>query len=211
MERSLQRPRTARTVLLRMAADQERAERIRSLKDRHPDITFRMMGDAAGVSERAAADWPRTGGIAPENTKKLAALFQEHGENIDWRWLHFGAESDTPSPFAGRDQVADIREEFREDVDEIRRRLTAIEEHLAAADKSIRGQLAVQDKLLADIRALVEPLRGVRLEVSEPDAEPERDPLPDPERLVGPRAPAKPERTTGDQDAPAAARRRKPA
>jgi hypothetical protein len=85
-----------------MAADQERAERIRALKQARPDLTWRRIADHVGVTERSATDWQKKGGIEFENAKKLAALFEV---DVDYIWR--GTESDTPSPFAGQDQTAD--------------------------------------------------------------------------------------------------------
>lgn len=74
---SSRQPRTARTVLLRMAADQDRADRIRTLKTEHPEYTWQVIADRVGVSLRAAQSWQETGGIAYENAKKLAELWDE--------------------------------------------------------------------------------------------------------------------------------------
>lgn len=40
-----------------MAADQERADRIRALKQGRPDLTWRRIADHVGVTERSATDW----------------------------------------------------------------------------------------------------------------------------------------------------------
>lgn len=90
MQTSLRTPRSARTVLLRMAADEARAQRIRALKERHPELTWRYIAEACGVTERAAVAWGRTGGIAYPNVKKLATLFISAGENIDADYLWRG-------------------------------------------------------------------------------------------------------------------------
>lgn len=63
-------------MLLRMAADQERADRIRALKQARPDLTWRRIADAVGVTERSATDWQVKGGISYENAKKLADVFE---------------------------------------------------------------------------------------------------------------------------------------
>lgn len=85
---SLRRPRTARTVLLRMAADDSRAERIALLKEERPDLTWRRIADEVGVSERAAFEWKKSGGIDYENAKKLAAVF-----GVDVAYIWSGAET----------------------------------------------------------------------------------------------------------------------
>lgn len=88
---SLRDTRSARTVLLRMAADQERADRIRALKLDRPDLTWRRIADHVGVSERAASDWQKKGGIEYANAEKLAALFEV---DVDYIWR--GTETNTP-------------------------------------------------------------------------------------------------------------------
>jgi transcriptional regulator with XRE-family HTH domain len=72
-----------RTVLLRMAQDDERAKRIRALKDNRPDLTWHDIAEKVGVSERSAIDWQKTGGISHDNCKKLAKVF---GVDQDWLW-----------------------------------------------------------------------------------------------------------------------------
>lgn len=168
---SLRPQRSARTLLLRMAADQERAQRIRQLKDEHPEIKWRMIAAHVGVTERAAQEWPKSGGIEPENAEKLAELF-----DVSYQWLWFGHEAetkngDTPNPFAkvsSVDQVEDIREEFRglvagldQKLDQITRERVDVKQQLAAQDKilkRIERSLAEQDAILRDLRAATEGL-----------------------------------------------------
>lgn len=80
---SLRGSRSAHTVLLRMAADAERAERIRQIKANRPDLTWRRMAEAVGVTERSANDWGKKGSISYENSKKLAAFLDV---DADWLW-----------------------------------------------------------------------------------------------------------------------------
>lgn len=80
---SLRQTGGARTVLLRMAADEARAARIRQLKDDHPGVTWGSIADAIGVKERSAVEWARTGGISYENAKKLSMHFEC---DLDWLW-----------------------------------------------------------------------------------------------------------------------------
>lgn len=127
MRASLRGPGSARTVLLRMAADQERADRIRALKADHPTLTWRVIAESIGVTERAAAEWARSGGIAADNAEKLAQVFQKAGAAVDFDWIWHGPREETPSPFAQRDQVNDVREEFRADIDDLRERQERIE------------------------------------------------------------------------------------
>lgn len=88
---SLRGHRDAHTVLLRMALDEERAKRIRQLKEDRPDLTWAQIAEAVGVKERSAIDWQKTGGISYENCKKLAKLFK-----VDRDWLWAGTEQGTP-------------------------------------------------------------------------------------------------------------------
>lgn len=101
---SLRQVMSPRTVLLRMAEDQERAARIKGLKDSRPDLTWAKIAEGVGVKERSAIEWASSGGISEPNAKKLAALF---GVPFDYIWR--GPESDTPDPFAhvngGRSQL----------------------------------------------------------------------------------------------------------
>lgn len=98
-----------------MAADQERADRIRALKQERPDLTWRRIADHVGVSERAATDWQKKGGIEYSNAEKLAQLFEV---DVDYIWR--GTNNGTPSPFAGQDDIADR-------LDSIDQRLARIE------------------------------------------------------------------------------------
>lgn len=91
-------------MLLRMAADQERADRIRALKQGRPDLTWRRIAEHVGVTERSATDWQTKGGISYENAKRLAALFEV---DVDYVWR--GTETDTPDPFADADGTVEDR------------------------------------------------------------------------------------------------------
>lgn len=103
---SLRRSGAARTVLLRMAADQERADRIRALKESRPDLTWRRIGDHVGVSERSAFEWGKKGGIEYENAVSLAELFEV---DVDYIWR--GATTDTPDLFENPDDgIAGLEE-----------------------------------------------------------------------------------------------------
>lgn len=71
-----------------MAASEERAARIRELKDSRPDLTWERIADYCGVKERSAIEWSRTGGITHENCMKLAGLFE-----VPEEWLWSGREA----------------------------------------------------------------------------------------------------------------------
>lgn len=143
----------ARTVLLRMAADQERAERIRALKQERPDLTWRRIADYVGVTERSATDWQRKGGIEYDNAKKLAELFEV---DIDYIWR--GTESDTPSPFAGQDELADRLDRIETSLSQARQELTDAHqerEHLLALLEKQNGLLTRQSRILDRIETAI--------------------------------------------------------
>lgn len=151
---SLRGPRTPRTLLLRMAADEARAERIRELKDQRPDLTWRRIGDAVGVSERSAVAWQKTGGIDYEHAKKLAAVFEV---DLDWLWRGPVSEEtpDLIETVARADQLEDIVEKFSRRVDDVEARLKEIERLLTDSDTGILALLERQSRILEDIRTLV--------------------------------------------------------
>lgn len=93
-------------MLLRMAADQERADRIRALKQERPDLTWRRIADFVGVTERSATDWQVKGGISYDNAKRLAELFEVDVDYV-WRGPADVPQEATPSPFAGPDALAE--------------------------------------------------------------------------------------------------------
>lgn len=129
---SLRQPGGARTVLLRMAADEERAARIRQLKLDNPGVTWGSIAEAIGVKERSAVEWARTGGISYTNAKKLAAYFDR---DIDWLWR--GEEPSAPNLLAQMEDkariddlentvttdIAGVAAEFRGYVEEMLRRI----------------------------------------------------------------------------------------
>jgi hypothetical protein len=101
-----------------MAADQDRADRIRALKQARPDLTWRRIADHVGVSERAATDWQKKGGIEYANAKKLAGLFEV---DVDYIWR--GTELATPDPFASNSRL----ERIEAKLDELLRRTVPTE------------------------------------------------------------------------------------
>src|SRR5687767_14126639 len=85
---SLRGPRTAHTVLLRMAADDARAQRIREtwLERKAEDpksYTWARIAAYVGKTERAAQEWQKTGGIDYDNARKLAEYLKV---DFDWLW-----------------------------------------------------------------------------------------------------------------------------
>jgi hypothetical protein len=93
-----------------MAASEERAERIATLKAERPDMTWDRIADAIGVKERSAIEWQRTGGITYDNCAKLAGLFE-----VDPEWLWSGRErpDGTGDPFQAPKPTPDIAAELR--------------------------------------------------------------------------------------------------
>jgi hypothetical protein len=131
-----------------MAADEERAERIRALKQGRPDLTWRRIADHVGVTERSATDWQKKGGIEYDNAKKLAELFEV---DVDYVWR--GVESDTPSPFAGQDDTADR-------LDRIEERLTRIEDMLTSGTDLVDRLARLEELMLGGLDQLEEALSG---------------------------------------------------
>lgn len=138
----------ARTVLLRMAADQERAERIRALKQDRPDLTWRRIADYVGVTERSAADWQRKGGIEYDNAKRLAELFEV---DVDYIWR--GTDNGTPSPFAGQDQFADRLDRIEQALAEARQEREAMRALIDKQNGLLQRQSAILDKIEAAVQA----------------------------------------------------------
>lgn len=110
-----------------MAADQERAERIRQLKQDHPEFTWEQIAHHVGVTPRAAQGWQVTGSIAYTNAKKLAELFDE----IDVDWIMRGPRPETPDLMGALDGR-------RTDLDE---RLAAIEREQSETNRLLRELL----------------------------------------------------------------------
>lgn len=90
MATSLKRARSPRTVLLRMAADAERAQRLKAIKAERPDLTWPQVAEAVAVSERSVAAWAKDGQMSYGNAKKLALFL---GVDLDWLWRGPQAES----------------------------------------------------------------------------------------------------------------------
>jgi transcriptional regulator with XRE-family HTH domain len=99
-----------------MAADQERAERIRALKDERPDLRWKDIAEAVSVTERAAQEWARSGAMDYDKVEKLAGVF---GVTADYIWRGTQANGNTPSPFADRDDVLDRLDRLEAAVAEI--------------------------------------------------------------------------------------------
>lgn len=82
-----------RTVLLRMAANKERADRLRLLKAETPGVTWRQVAEHCAVVERSVYGWLRSGAMEYENAVKAAEFFTAHGRPTRPRWLYFGEQA----------------------------------------------------------------------------------------------------------------------
>jgi hypothetical protein len=132
-----------------MAADQERAERIRALKQERPDLTWRRIADHVGVSERSATDWQRKGGMEYDNAKKLAELFEV---DVDYIWR--GTESATPEPFANGNGSS-VEDRLEQLADQIAHDRADREANITEVKNLIQAQnelLATQERILEEIR-----------------------------------------------------------
>lgn len=171
------RQRTAHTVLLRMAADQERADRIRALKKEHLEYTWQAIADHVGVSLRAAQAWQEKGGIDYEHARRLAELWVE-----DLDYIMRGPRDETPDlsnrELAGlqhlegrvervEDTLEDVREEFRGLVQGVNVKLDTL--------LRIAGHQTADENLQAEIQGLIDHVGPPEPERAEPptDAEDE--------------------------------------
>jgi hypothetical protein len=145
-----------------MAADDERAQRISALKDDRPDLTWRRIADAVGVSERAAFEWKKSGGIDYENAKKLADVFEV---DVDYIWR--GRETaDTPDlsalqGAAREEQLDGVSAEFSVRVDNVEAALERIEASIEQARNEREDQAAEIRRLLAEQSELLAVIRGL--------------------------------------------------
>lgn len=147
-----------------MAADQERADRIRSLKQDNPQLRWRHIADHVGVELRSAQMWQETGAISYDNAKRLATLF----EGVDVDWIMRGPRDEAPSPFAGADDVGDQLAVIVARLDQIETLLQRVFNHrsdqgtdiitrLDSLERAISGRVdAVDDDLRRLGRAVVE-------------------------------------------------------
>lgn len=173
---SLRQPGSARTVLLRMAADQERADRIRALKLERPDLTWRRIADYVGVSERAASDWQKKGGIEYDNAKKLAALFEVDVDYV-WRGSPQQAPDLFPAPAIER-ELAAVLADIKAQLAEQTRVLDEIKAHAAAAERMLAEQRRVKGETEAATQRLLGAAdvatRALQAGTQPPAAAPER-------------------------------------
>lgn len=130
---SLKMRSTARTVLLAMAEDAERAERLRAVKRERPALKWRHFAEAADVKERTVLGWAKTGQLSYEHAKEVAEL-----ANVDLDWLWRGPDRESPdlmgalSPSAATERL----ERIEQKVDELL--ALALERELADAEQATR-------------------------------------------------------------------------
>jgi len=136
-------PRTPRTLLLRMAQDEERAGRIRDLKQAHPGLRWQAIADHVGVTMRAAQSWQEKGEISYENAKKLAELF-----DVDVDFIMRGVQGPTQDPFPTE---VDIN----------------VESTLAGVLAEIKAQLAEQTQVLKEIKAMLAEQQQLKAETDD--------------------------------------------
>lgn len=169
---SLQGRHPARTVLVEMAKDQARAERIRDVvkqrKASDPTFTTAWIAEQLGVDPRSIGYWKSVGAISRDNSDKLADL-----AGVDRVWLWLGRkEADPPDLLdvlngdGPSGQVEDVRAEFREHVKTMNSKLDEILEKLAAAELA-NALEAISDPEEPDVDKPEEPSR----DEEDPDSE----------------------------------------
>jgi hypothetical protein len=99
-----------------MAADEARAQRVRQLKNEHPELTWATIAERIGVKERSAVQWARTGGMEYANARKFAELM---GVSADWLWR--GEHPPTPGDETQLDRIEVMLAQVAEDVRALRR------------------------------------------------------------------------------------------
>jgi len=133
---SLRASRTARTVLLRMAADDARAQRIRDLREK-TGAKWREIAAYCGVTDRSAQQWGATGSISDRNAVKLTEFFRGRGAYISDDYIMRGDRPATPPLL----NVLEGAGEGLTATDELLGRLAALEEQV----RLLRAELAAAD------------------------------------------------------------------
>jgi DNA-binding XRE family transcriptional regulator len=156
---SLARQNGANMVLLRMAEDEGRAQRIAQLKQQHPRLTWAKIAEHVGVTERSAIKWQRTGALETENAVKLAELF---GVDFDYVW--WGPRPETPEMFVDRRNSPSAPVAVDRLDGDLEDRIGAIEGTLAGITNLLRQARSEQDRisgLLERQTAVLERIEGV--------------------------------------------------
>lgn len=187
----------ARTVLLEMARDEARAERIRSVieqrKAEDPSFTTAWIADQLGVSERAVGTWKATGSLARTNSTRLAELV-----NCDPTWLWLGRKTETPDvldmlPGTGPSfQVEQMRELFEGHVHNILARIGVLEDRQEAIYQQIEQNTIKLDRNFEATARLHEAINGLSAETVASAAE----------RAAGVAGPEKRSARRGNEDTP---------
>lgn len=125
---SLRGRQDAHTVLLRMALEEERAARVRELKNQRPDLTWGRIAEHVGISERSVLQWQKTGGMSYTHAKKFAKLMDV---SVDYVWSGTGDPPGTATPIDldGDDQL-----------DRIERKLDMLLEHFGLSMPADPGE-----------------------------------------------------------------------
>lgn len=148
---SLRQHRSSRTVLLQMAHDEARAERVRELKNQRPDLTWRRIADAVGVSERSAFEWQKSGGMEHANAVKLAEVFE-----VDADWLWSGrVPGETPDLMAALNSRSDLAQ-LAESIGELHAKMDRLLDAVGA--KPSGGALGTQmQRMVEQVEAALSP------------------------------------------------------
>jgi hypothetical protein len=127
-----------------MAEDEGRAQRIAELKKQNPRLTWAMIADHVGVTERSAIKWQRTGALSTENAAKLAELFR-----VDFDYLWFGPKLGTPEMFVDRRNSPRTPVAVNRLDGDLEDRITTIEDTLAGITRLLREARSEQDRISA--------------------------------------------------------------
>lgn len=130
-----------------MAADQERADRIRQVRqDKH--LRWKQIAAYVGVEMRSAQMWQETGAISWDNAVKFAEL-----AGVDAHWLMSGAETSTPDLFAvSNGSVEDRLEQLADQLAQDRADREANVVEVKALIQAQNELLATQERILEEIR-----------------------------------------------------------
>lgn len=161
-----------------MAADQERADRVREIKRDNPGLRWKHIAEYVGVELRSAQMWQETGAISYENAKKLAELV-----DVSVDWIMRGTPASSPTPFAGPDAAAELQDTLSDVLQEIKdqlaRQTQVLEEikgYAAAAKTMLEEQKAVKtetEEATARLLAAAETARlALRPATQSPEAAP---------------------------------------
>lgn len=140
-----QSSRNARTLRAFMALqNQEIAARIRTLRANKGNPPQPLVADAVGVAERTYQTWE--GGEAKPGYRNLERLATYFG--VSENYILTGVEpAATPNPFELSDQAGAVRNEFREDVDDLKAHLAALEQRLDEQNDLLARQSVILERI----------------------------------------------------------------